>query len=81
MSAELGSVNYVIVGIGVNVNQRVFPEALKEKATSLFLEGEKEISRKEILLAFFMHFEDLYMDFINNQTLKRLWMFVKVIRY
>ena len=71
MSAELGSVNYVIVGIGVNVNQRVFPEPLKEKATSLFLEGEKEISRKEILLAFFMHFEDLYMDFINNQSLKK----------
>lgn len=71
MSAELGSVNYVIVGIGVNVNQKVFPDSLTEKATSLYLEGEKEFSRKKILLHFFMAFEDLYMDFINNGTLEK----------
>ena len=70
MSAELGSVNYVVVGIGVNVNQEAFPEPLKEKATSLYLEGKRSFSRKKILLEFFMVFESLYEDFINNKTLK-----------
>lgn len=71
MSAELGSVNYVVVGIGVNVNQESFPETLREKATSLFLEGKQIYSRKKILLEFFMAFEKLYEDFIKHHTLRK----------
>ena len=33
-----GTANYVIIGIGINVNTTSFPDELKEKATSLFLE-------------------------------------------
>jgi len=34
--------NFTIFGIGVNVNQKIFPEEIKEKATSLYLiTGEK----------------------------------------
>jgi BirA family transcriptional regulator, biotin operon repressor / biotin---[acetyl-CoA-carboxylase] ligase len=39
----------VIAGIGVNVNQRVFPEELRSIATSLFLETGREHSKDELL--------------------------------
>lgn len=38
MSAKDGRARYVIVGIGVNVHKRVFPEELADKATSIDLE-------------------------------------------
>ena len=37
-SAQSGAVDYVVVGIGLNVNQAEFPDDLAERATSLFLE-------------------------------------------
>jgi BirA family biotin operon repressor/biotin-[acetyl-CoA-carboxylase] ligase len=37
-SAQAGAVDYVVLGIGLNVNQAEFPDDLAEHATSLFLE-------------------------------------------
>ena len=38
MSTEIDYINYVVIGVGINVNQKVFDEELKEKATSLMIE-------------------------------------------
>ena len=49
MSAKDGRARYVIVGIGVNVHNRVFPEELADKATSIDLElpeGKKRRLRR-----------------------------------
>ena len=35
MSTEIDYINYVVIGVGINVNQKVFDEELKKKATSL----------------------------------------------
>lgn len=71
MSAELGGINYVIVGIGVNVNQSSFPEGLDDKATSLYNQLGEMVSRKAIVLHFFKYFEHLYDDFIAKKSLKK----------
>jgi len=71
MSAELGGINYVVVGIGVNVAQTQFPEELVEKAISLKMGLERTVSRKEIVLSFLKSFEVLYQDFITTKSLKR----------
>ena len=39
---------YVILGIGINVNQQTFPNDLMQKATSLSLATNKEIDRAEL---------------------------------
>ncbi|MBU3804627.1 MAG: biotin--[acetyl-CoA-carboxylase] ligase [Candidatus Cellulosilyticum pullistercoris] len=56
MSAEMESINYIILGIGVNVNMAYFPEELPY-ASSLAIEGKKEYSRKAIIKAFLEKFE------------------------
>ena len=48
MNAEATRVRYVVVGIGINVNQESFPAELRETATSLRLATGREWSRIEL---------------------------------
>lgn len=51
MNAEATRVRYVVVGIGVNVNQASFPKELGRDATSLRLAAGSEWSRVELTVA------------------------------
>lgn len=70
MAAELNQINYVILGIGINVNGDHFDEAIKNKATSLkvALASEIALDRKTILESFYKHFELLYEEFIEKKS-------------
>jgi BirA family biotin operon repressor/biotin-[acetyl-CoA-carboxylase] ligase len=41
--------SYVVLGIGVNLNQKYFPAEIDRSATSLYLEARKEIDRDSFL--------------------------------
>lgn len=64
MSAELNHLHYIVLGIGVNIDQLEFEDDIKDKATSLKLEGAK-ISAKELLIAFLDAFSDDYHRFLE----------------
>lgn len=49
LSAEMTVVNYLAVGIGINVNQTVFPEAIEVKASSLARLCGHRIDRRMLL--------------------------------
>jgi BirA family biotin operon repressor/biotin-[acetyl-CoA-carboxylase] ligase len=51
MNAEATRVRYVVVGIGINVNQASFPKDLEDAATSLRLATGSEWSRVELVVA------------------------------
>lgn len=51
MNAEATRVRYVVVGVGINVNQSKFPEELQDQATSLLLATGSEWSRVELTAA------------------------------
>ena len=78
MSAELSHVNYVVIGIGVNVNTESFPDEIKDVATSLKLEKKRagmqdtKINRAEIIEAVGRHFEKYYALYIEKQDLSLL---------
>lgn len=65
LSSELDRVNFVIVGVGLNVNQAKsdFPRALRSKATSLAIETRQKWRRAEILALFLKEFEHSYLQF------------------
>lgn len=50
MNAEASRIRYAVIGIGINVNQRMFPGQLSSKATSLRLETGREIVRENLLV-------------------------------
>ena len=68
LSAELDRTNFVIAGIGVNVNHQPedFPKRLLPKVTSIKMECGKEWSRMKLLAAFLQRFEAIYLDFKKN---------------
>ena len=74
MSGELNMVNYVIMGIGINVNldEGDFPEELKDKATSLKISTGKEINRKELTANILNEFEKLYISFKEKDQMNEV---------
>ena len=63
---------YVSIGVGINMNQREFPEELQDKATSLALELGCEVVREEITAGVVERFEKNYELFLEKQDLQSL---------
>ena len=66
MHAEPGQIRFVIVGIGLNVNQEKLPGALADTATSLRVETGKSQSRMELLVRLLREFENDYNRFLRE---------------
>jgi BirA family transcriptional regulator, biotin operon repressor / biotin---[acetyl-CoA-carboxylase] ligase len=64
MHAEPSLVRFVIVGIGLNVNQEKFPGELASTATSVRAETGKTQSRMELLVRLLREFESDYNRFL-----------------
>ena len=62
MSAELDIINWVVVGIGINVNidHQEFPEDIQENTISLKEVLGKEVLRVKLIQAFLWEFEKYY---------------------
>lgn len=68
MSTEDDRIRYVVVGIGINANQKSFPQELSGSATSLLLELGQPVKRallvKEILEAW-EHYYDMFLNTLD----------------
>lgn len=71
LSAEIERVNYIVVGIGMNVKDTDFEEELKDKATSLYKENYN-VSRIDIVKEILCRFEKLYLDYIEKDDKKEV---------
>ncbi len=66
MHAEPNLVRFVIVGLGINVNQEKFPGELAGIATSLRAQTGKQQSRLDFLARFLREFENDYQTFLRG---------------
>jgi BirA family biotin operon repressor/biotin-[acetyl-CoA-carboxylase] ligase len=68
MSAETERVNFVILGIGVNLNMlpEQFPEDLRYPATSLAIESGRKINRLQFARQLLESLDALYTDYLSN---------------
>jgi BirA family transcriptional regulator, biotin operon repressor / biotin---[acetyl-CoA-carboxylase] ligase len=77
LQAEADRIHSIIIGIGINVNQKEedFPQELQKIATSLFIEDGETVSRAELIRSIFKHFEKLYTLYLEQGFLpiKLLW--------
>jgi BirA family biotin operon repressor/biotin-[acetyl-CoA-carboxylase] ligase len=81
MHAEPGQVRFVIVGIGLNVNQEKFPADLGALATSLRIESGRPQSRLELLVRLLREFENDYNRFLREGSAAVIEHFTKVSSY
>ena len=66
MYAEPSQVRFVILGIGINVNQEKFPSELASLATSLRVQTGRAQSRMELLVRLLREFENDYNRFLRE---------------
>lgn len=68
MSAETEKVNFVILGIGININMTAdqFPSDLRHPATSLLLESGKRLNRSEIVCNLLESLDEVYSLFLSK---------------
>ena len=72
MSTDAESIQYIIVGLGINVNQKNFHPEIAEIATSLYLETKEEKSQVNIIADFLSAFETYYEQFRLTKDLSLL---------
>ncbi len=77
MSAQIDYVNHIVVGTGINVHHKEFPEEIAKTATSLDLElfskdHMVQISRAQLLGAVLEYFEEYYEKYLKTQDLSVL---------
>ena len=63
MGVRDGKIDYAVIGVGINVNIKEFPEEMVDKATSLYLESGKEFDRSQIPGLVMEAFEKYYEKF------------------
>ena len=71
MYLDGSKIDSVILGTGINVNQKEIPEELIESATSLCLQKEMDFEREEILKSVLVAFENYYEEFLQKGTLQQ----------
>lgn len=77
METQGSQVSFVVSGIGVNLNcpREVFPEELREKATSVFVETGQEVDRAAFTAELLGRLEERYFLFLRQGfvMLRHLW--------
>ncbi len=78
MHAEPDRVRYVVIGIGINVNQTRLPAEIEKTATSLHLETGRAQSRLELLIRLLRQLDRYYNQFIREGAAPLLARFAQV---
>lgn len=77
MNAEMDRINFIIVGIGINVNTppENLPAELRETAAVLSIEAGRTISRVKLVQTLLTEFELLYDEFRKEgfEPIRRRW--------
>ena len=72
MSAQVDYIEHLVIGVGVNVNGKEFPQELQDKATSLAAQLGKDFCRAGLAAAILEAFERNYEIFCRTEDLSGL---------
>ncbi|MCT4686468.1 biotin--[acetyl-CoA-carboxylase] ligase [Vallitalea sp.] len=72
MNSEIDFINFVVVGIGINVNIEKFPPELDNIATSLMIEGNQSYQRKKLVKRTLEIFEGYYKKYLETEDLTKI---------
>ena len=75
MTPELDEIQYLVVGVGINVNNespQEFQEEIRETATSLRIETGRRLNRAELLQDVLCRFEKYYEMFLKTLDMSSL---------
>ncbi|MDD6490008.1 MAG: biotin--[acetyl-CoA-carboxylase] ligase [Clostridia bacterium] len=70
MAAQSDQIDYVAIGIGINVNHTEFPEEISQKATSLLIETGKKIDRNPFFKCVIQKLDEVISSFLFSFSLE-----------
>jgi BirA family transcriptional regulator, biotin operon repressor / biotin---[acetyl-CoA-carboxylase] ligase len=78
MKTDGEAIDFVVVGIGVNVNirQDQLPAEILKTATSLSIETGREIARRDLIISLYENFAKWYIELLQNgfAAIKEKWL-------
>lgn len=72
MTTKNGEIDYIVVGIGVNVHNREFPKEIEHMAASIEAEIGHDVARESLAPLIWQEFEKYYDVFMETQDLSLL---------
>ncbi len=66
MSAEIDMVNYIVCGIGINVNTESFDSEIARRATSMYIESGEKYERNAVAAQLLNNLEHYYKKFLES---------------
>ncbi len=66
LSAEMTQIHYIVIGIGINIAQEAFEEALADKAIAIGQVADGKVNRLDIVRAFVSAFRKYYDAFVTE---------------
>ena len=73
MSAQFDYINHLVIGIGINVHNKDFPEEIANMASSLMMECDgRRFHRADIIEKTLEYFEEYYEIFTKTENLEAL---------
>jgi BirA family biotin operon repressor/biotin-[acetyl-CoA-carboxylase] ligase len=74
--AEVNKVDFIILGIGINVNINQFPDEISNIATSLAMETGKIISRQQLIISLYENMTKWYKQLLKDgfSQIKEKWL-------
>lgn len=72
LGVEQAAIDYIVIGIGINVNNTAFPEDIRDMATSLYLEKGERISRSTLIAESMRRLEADYEAFLKTEDLSAI---------
>jgi BirA family biotin operon repressor/biotin-[acetyl-CoA-carboxylase] ligase len=73
--------NAIVAGIGINVNHTIFPKEIEALATSLRLEGHRDVSREDLLVALLQSVDQCCKILVDDGPSAILQMFTQSSSY
>ena len=70
MSAEMNCINHVVVGIGINANNKSFDNDISDMATSIYIQTGKKSDRAQLAAVTVDKFGEYYQEFNKALSLK-----------
>ena len=65
-------IDYIVIGIGINVSNHSFPEEIEATASSILLETKVELDKEELVEEVWNQFEHYYEMFLQTQDVSGL---------
>ena len=72
LGVEQAAIDYIVIGIGINVNNTAFSEDIRDMATSLYLEKGERLSRSVLIAESMRRLEADYEAFLETEDLSAI---------